>query len=399
VLVLAGALALGLVAPICAAAETQGTYVNVKRFGANGSDSKDDEAAFLKAMAVRRPIYVPAGNYIIGSGRLRLPNGCTMFGAGLGLTKVNAALTIGSDCRLGGKTENKGITFGTPDERFYFKTGASRTTIRWCRFRVPGSSVVFDLGDWTQQWSDPVVRRRCHVHDITFARCEFEHSADDADLVSIWWDSRAGGGKVYDIQWIRCTFGVKDATGDYNGHRTGLIIQPSPPEHASDGPRPDDWADAANEAFDWSQVTHGAGMAIAGADFGFRLIGCRFVGDCDFVSANPCDYIRSWMLTTYPWYYSQAPHFSTNGTPAERAAAPLACTLKGVTVTDCWFGDDFRPEICRRLTVTDSPDEQGDAYNVSSAVLTHDQQLYGLSSARARAAATGTPPSVRRHAD
>jgi hypothetical protein len=315
----------------------------------------------------------PAGSYTHGA--LTWPNGIHLRGAGIGQTKLNFAFRFGSSSRI----EDVTIGSTTSATAHRFVTGAHDTLLEDVRLRSHGSSFLFDACDFAgaDRWASPVVRNKAHFHDVTFRRVEFEYTGrSDSDLFSLWPDTRAAGGEVYDVSWESCTFGVKNSAGQYGQGRVGLIIQPSPPEHAFNGPRPGAAITGSTDyGFDWSKVTHGIGLSASpNADYGFRMTGTRFVGPASFVSMNACDYIRAWAMTTY-----RIPTSSPGSvTQVMRDAAPDKVTLKGLSVADSWFSDDFRPEIVRRLTRSNVTENAGTAYNVSELVRQHDRELYGF---------------------
>ena len=134
-----------------------------------------------------------------------------------------------------------GLTIGSSsdDTAFTLKNGAHDTRFRWVRFRGRGE-VLWDICDYTDHWNDDVRRDVANAHDITWTDCEFEYTGDsDGTTFNIWWDARRGGGNLYNLTWNRCAFGVKNADGDFGSGRMGMLIQPSPPEQAEDGPRPE----------------------------------------------------------------------------------------------------------------------------------------------------------------
>ena len=327
----------------------------------------DTAIAAAKAKGTGTTVVFPAGSY--SHATLTWPNGINLRGAGIGSTRLNFALAFGSNSRI------EDATMGaTQSTAFSFVNGAHDSVLEDVRFRGRGFS-LWQATDFTSDWSDGVRNQYANFHDMTFTRAEFEYTNDsDGDLWSIWWDSRSGGGRVYDVTWQDCAFGVKNSTGAVGQGRVGFIMQPSPPEHASDGPRPTNGA--VDYGFDWSKVTHGAGLAAdASADYGFRMTGSSFVGPASFVSMNACDYLRSWAMTTY-----RIPASSPgNVTQTMRDAAPDRITSKGWYVADNWFSRDLRFENGRDVTISNSPDNQGaGAYNVPAVVKTHDAQLYGF---------------------
>ena len=220
---------------------------------------------------------------------------------------------------------------------------------------------LIDLGDnWgSGRWSGPV--ETYDMIDTDWYDCEFErpqstNSVDGTDgslgnVMNIWLDCRAGGGRVYGDHWYRCHFGVK------NGYHSGVdgyglggtvLFQPAPAEHAVDGPRPSGGAN--NMHFDWSRVDHGF------YDNSFQ--------DCLFeyslwCPADICDYARSYSLTTF--FGGVA---GSNPPIASQAAAiPDRFWNLDFSVTGCYFKGStsthpidkcFQSEFCKDLTITDT---------------------------------------------
>jgi len=327
----------------------------------------DSAVSAARSRGAGTTVYFPSGSYTHGT--MSWPSGIDLRGDGIGRSRLNFALSFGSDSRI------EDVTLGgTQSTAFSFANGAHDSVFEDVRFRGRGSS-IWSATDFTSSWSDRVVNEDADFHDMMFNRAEFEYSNANADLWSIWWDSRAGGGRVYDITWQDCTFGVRNSAGAYGLGRVGFIMQPSPPEHAASGPRPGAAITGSTDYdFDWSRVTHGAGLAAdPGADYGFRLVRCRFVGRAGFVAFNACDYLRAWAMTTF-----RVPTESPGDvTQTMRDRAPDRMTSKGWYVADCWFSDDMRFENGRDVTLIRNADNQGTAYNVPDVVRTHDAELYG----------------------
>ena len=270
-----------------------------------------------------------------------------------------------------------GLTMGSATQQttFELRDGAHSTTFRWVRFRSRGS-VLWQICDYTAQWRDRVINRTANAHGIAWLDCEFEYTGDPhGTTFNIWWDARAGGGNIYNLEWQRCTFGARNSSGQYGSGAMGLLIQPSPPEHASDGPRPGG-VNSTNFKFDLSKVTHGSGKAAIGGShgYGFRIWDSNFVGPAKFACFDLCDYIRAWAMVTYK--------LASPGkiTPAMMAAAPGRVTTKGVDLRRDWMSANFTQECGRDVTVHRVRADRGTStYHVRSIVLTHDRELYGLS--------------------
>jgi hypothetical protein len=366
------ALALLAVIPSCAAG---GQVVQVR--SSAGID------AAVKAAIRKGPgttVYFRSGSFT--HERMRWPNGIHLRGDGIGKTKLNFSIEFGSRSKIGGTSPSMGLTIGsTRDEsRFHLRNGAHHTRFQWVRFRSRGW-VLWNICDYTSYWSDDVVRSRGNAHDIVWADCEFEYTGDpEGTTFNIWWDARRGGGNIYNLTWVRCTFGVKNSSGAFGSGQMGMLIQPSPPEHASDGPRPPTASDpggihSTRESFDFDQVTHGSGRAAVGGEdgYGFRIWDSRFVGPASFTSMDICDYIRAWAMVTYEL---TRPSLVTD---AMKAAAPDRVTTKGVSLRNVWMSSELVREYGRGVTLSNVKENQGQStYGVRPIVRTHDEELYGL---------------------
>ena len=205
--------------------------------------------------------------------------------------------------------------------------GSHNVTFNFVRLKG-GSDTGADLielgGNYSSLWSSNL--KTIDMVNTTWNDCEFErpqstNSVDGTSLgaeMNIWWDSRSGGAQVHDLTWNRCHFGVKNGyhagTDGYGIGRT-VLFQPSPAEHASDGPRPTSGGvgDSTNgwlPSFKWSQVDHGA------YDISFN--------DCLFeyslwTPMDVCDYSRSYSV----WHGNLA-GLPKTGTTALSAAANTA---------------------------------------------------------------------------
>ena len=353
-------------APACMAS---GAVVRV-----TSSSGIDRALSAAKTKGAGTTIYFKAGSYTHSN--LAWPNGINLRGDGIGTTRLNFEITFGSRSMVGGRTQAMGLTIGSSssDTQFTLKNGAHDTRFRWVRFRGR-AEVLWDICDYTDHWDDHVRREVANAHDITWTDCEFEYTGDAGGTTfNVWWDARDGGGNLYNLTWNRCTFGVKNADGDYGSGRMGLLIQPSPPEHASDGPRPDSGS-GVDFNFDWAPVTHGSGRAAIGGakGYGFRIWDSSFVGRASFTSVDICDYVRAWAMVEYRL---SSPDDVTS---AMRAAAPDRMTTKGVDLRNVWMADDFTREYGRSVTVSGVEYSQGSStYHVRPVVLAHDRQLYGF---------------------
>lgn len=346
------------------------------------SSSSGIDHAVQRAVARGRgtTVYFRAGSY--SHARMTWPDGINLRGDGIGNTRLDFAVKFGSRSIIGGGLQSMGLTIGSTSEHgeFGMKDGAHDTRFRWVRFRGRGP-VLWNICDFTHYWHDRVVRRSANTHDVAWVDCEFEYTSDPAGTtVNVWWDARSGGGNVYDLTWQRCTFGVKNSTGQFGSGSTGMLIQPSPPEHASDGPRPTTASDprgirSTNFNFDFSRVTHGSGRAAVGGakGYGFRIWDTDFVGPASFTSFDLCDYIRAWAMVTHRL---TSPSLVT---PAMRRAAPDQMTTKGVDVRDVWMSGEFIGEYGRNVTRSHVATRQGtSSYHVRPVVQRHDRQLYGF---------------------
>jgi hypothetical protein len=368
----AAALVLLAVVPACAVG---GNVVRVT--SSSGIDSALNAAV---AKGAGTTVYFKAGSY--AHERMTWPNGIHLRGDGIGSTKLNFAIKFGSRSRIGGTRASMGLTLGSTSKisTFHLRNGAHGTRFQWVRFRSRGR-VLWNICDYTDSWSDDVVRSSGNAHDIVWADCEFEYTGDsDGTTFNIWWDARQGGGNIYNLSWKRCTFGAKNSSGAYGSGEMGLLIQPSPPEHASDGPRPPTASDpggihSTRPGFDFGQVTHGSGRAAVGGQdgYGFRIWDSRFVGPASFTSVDICDYVRAWAMVTYGLSRP------SQVTDAMRAAAPDRVTTKRVDLRNVWMSSELVREYGRGVTLSSVKENQGEStYNVRAVVRTHDEALYGF---------------------
>ena len=241
---------------------------------------------------------------------------------------------------------------------------------------------MWDFVDYSGSWGAPVYLSNANAHDIVYSYCEFENSTS-TEIFNMWWDTRAGGGNLYNFTWDNCTFGVKNSAGVANTGRTAILLQPSPAEYGSSGPRTSNGG--ANFSFDWSVVTHGAGKAAIGGagGYGFRLTNSNavgkltdFTGSGNYYSFDICDYIRAWAMVTYRLS-------SADGvTQAMIDAAPARMTVDGFLVQNTWCSGRFVNEIVRNeveVGLTEAAKGgYSTTYHVSAEVLQHDKELYGL---------------------
>ena len=325
-------------------------------------------------------VYFKAGSY--NHDRMSWPSGINLRGDGIGKTKLNFAVRFGSRSRIGGRLRSMGLTMGSTSARteFRLRDGAHGTQFQWVRFRSRGR-VLWDICDYSPRWRDGVVRDTANAHNIAWVDSEFEYTGDPhGTTFNIWWDARKGGGNVYNLTWKRCTFGVKNSAGQYGSGSMGMLFQPSPPEHASDGPRPETSSDpggirSTNFRFGFSKVTHGSGQAAAGGahGYGFRIWDSAFVGRACFSSFDLCDYIRAWAMVTYRLTDP------SKVTRAMKNAAPDRMTTKGVHLRNVWMAGTFTRECGRSVTLSGVRTDQGTStYHVRPVVSADDRQLYGF---------------------
>ena len=352
-------------APLCQAA-------GLVRVSSSAGIDKALRAAVAKGPGTT--VSFGAGTY--SHAAMTWPNGINLRGAGMGKTKLDFAIRFGSHSTIGGGTLSTGLTIGSSSQNtaFHMRCAAHGTRFRFVRFRSRGP-VLWDLCDYTHLWRNSVDNANANVHDVSWIDCQFEYTGDaNGTTFNIWWDARKGGSNVYNLTWRGCVFGVKDSSGQYGSGKMGLLIQPSPPEHASDGPRPNGVSNT-DFGFDFSKVTHGSGQAAIGGakGYGFRIWNSDFVGPASFTSFDLCDYIRAWAMVTY--------HLTNPAdvTAAMIAAAPDRMTTKGVSLRYDWVAGKLRREIGRNVHLSHVKTEQGtDTYHVPAAVRTVDRALYGL---------------------
>ncbi len=367
-----------LAVPMAATAQTCLASGAVVRVSTSGGIDRAVRTA--KAKGPGTTVYFKAGSYT--HAYITWPDGVNLRGDGIARTKLDFGVRFGSRSVVGGRYPSMGLTMGSTSGRtdFLMKDGAHDTRFRWVRFRSRGH-VLWNICDYTDHWRDGVVRNTANAHNIAWIDCEFEYTGDPSGTTfNIWWDAREGGGNIYNLTWQRCTFGVKNSSDQYGSGSMGMLIQPSPPEHASDGPRPTTSSDprgirSTNFGFDFSKVTHGSGQAAVGGakGYGFRIWDSAFVGPASFTSFDLCDYIRAWAMVTYKLS-------SPDGvTQAMRAAAPDRMTTKGVHFRNVWMASELVREYGRGVTLSHVKTAQGASrYHVRSVVSTHDHQLYGF---------------------
>ena len=238
------------------------------------------------------------------------------------------------------------------------------------RFR--GASYMWDLCDYSDSWTGSAQSLYGNFHDVTWAYCEFEWPGNTSGrYFNIWFDSRAGGGNIYNLTWDHCTFGAKRAASPHTGGmNTDLLIQPSPAEHSSTGPRSDNpnW-----KSFNWALITHGSGLAAIGGagGYGFRVTNSDFLGAPNSLdNLDLCDYVRARI------YYDKGDDYNYNQSDINAVAAKYATA--GWQLSDNWLAEEIRTEVTQQKTETNNKENQGAAYHVSAEVLQHDQELYGL---------------------
>ena len=248
--------------------------------------------------------------------------------------------------------------------------GSQHCTFDLVRFKGGSDSgaSLFELDNFDNVWADSW-RGTDDMTYTTWNDCEFERpqstNAVDASasglgrIFNLWFDSRSGGSQMHDLAFNRCHFGVA------NGYHSGLdgygigytwLLQPSPAEHAGDGPRPSGSADNMN--FAWSQVDHGA-YNITFTDSLTEYSTCS--------PFDICDYARSYSLTN---------RFNgvVGGNPptaAQAAAIPDKMWTIGFDMTRCYTKGSFPDahgvvgEISKDSLVTDSYCGTGRVFNQS----------------------------------
>jgi F5/8 type C domain/Pectate lyase superfamily protein len=194
--------------------------LNVKDYGAKGDGSTNDSAAFTRAMtaatSTSTPLYVAAGTYNVG--RLTLPDGLTLTGAGMDAAWLKGGIVFGSRSKISGlKLGDAG------DSAVHNRNGASGTTFTACRFRggSPGApdgyfNTIALGGDGS-------------VDHITFKDSEVERNLGAGNNISIVEDgSSAGGAHVSDITFDGLHVGVSNGRTDIprniGGPRAGIEV-------------------------------------------------------------------------------------------------------------------------------------------------------------------------------
>lgn len=223
---------------------------------------------------------------------------------------------------------------GTTSSFYPAGHGSKNVKFSFVRFKggSDSGSPLIDLGgNFSDLWRSSV--ETISMTHTTWNDCEFERpqstNATDGTstgaIMNIWWDSRGGGGQVNHLTFNRCHFGVRNGyNSGIDGYGIGrtIVFQPSPAEHASDGPRPSDRPDNMN--FDWARVTHGASS--------ITFTGCLFEYSL-WYPMDVCDYARSYSMTTRF-------NGSAGGNPpaAQQAAAiPDRMWTVGLDLTRCYF--------------------------------------------------------------
>lgn len=428
VVVIGVPLLLGLVFPEVSPAPPTRIDVTDSPYNATPDSSPvdDDRSAFVDALAdcVEQglPLYVPSGTYDFPNTpyRVQIPDGVDVIGDGIGDTIINGYFICGSHVTIGGQYgvtyEYRGMTWGKNNgagskKPFTFSDGAHEVVIGDCRFRGGGpSGMQWCLSDyvgssswyWNETSNPPASAHLSDVHDVTFERCEFEHPGDDKKIMDFCPDSRAGGAQPYDVEFVDCTFGCKDYSGDYSGAAYHILIQQGPFEHAVDGPTPsganpivdsDYWID--DDPFDegdWSVIDHGGFGAASGADFGLRFDGCVSVGTVTGTvdAIDIADLYQSYLYSYMPYgWYDDSTDPGTYGSSAQQSnilgARPETCFGSAsvpVTMTDCIVQDGYRIELPSAAKYTSGNVDGDDGWSytyataVPSIVQTHDDQLY-----------------------
>lgn len=333
----------------------------------------------------------PGDTLIYGKGTYLHPyipwkEGVRYVGYGIGKTTLEFSSSVprfGSNLRFGGN-EAEGMTISNRGRKTYaFEAGAHATVFDNVRFRAPGAGGLWDMCDFTHHWSDSVRRSKGDFHDVTMRDVELEYPGTNvASLLNMWWDARYGGGAIYNIHFERLHVGVKNHTGQFGQGRGGWLLQPSPPEHASDGPRPPHLPDdsggirSTNFGFKWNQVTHGSGKAVGSQEavkgFGFRLLASNFVGASSFTDFDLCDYLRAWAMCRYKL---TEPKLVTQ---AMRDAAPSQMASAGFDLSGSWFAGKVTMENGRDVKGAYTKNGGSSLYHVPAIVKTHDHELYGV---------------------
>ena len=270
-----------------------------------------------------------------------------------------------------------GLTMGSATQHtpFELRDGAHSTTFRWVRFRSRGPSSGTSATT-PGHWRDRVVNRTANAHGIAWLDCEFEYTGDPhGTTFNIWWDARAGGGNIYDLsgsaarsaqgtrpvntaqdRWA-CSSSRRRRSTRATGRAPGGVI-------------------STNFKFDLSKVTHGSGRAAIGGShgYGFRIWDSDFVGPATFASFDLCDYVRAWAMVTYrltcPGKVTPPCGRRTGSRDHEGCRPPAGLDVR-----------QLHQECGRDVTVYRVLAKRGTStYHVRPIVLTHDRQLYGLSS-------------------
>ena len=122
--------------PVACGASTK-AELNVRSYGATGNGKTDDTAAFVKAMRAaaksRQRLFVPAGVYRVG--RLSMPNGVSLKGAGRRTTWLKGRLDFGSNEHISGLKIGPASATNCAVHNL---SGATNTVFAGCHFRGGG---------------------------------------------------------------------------------------------------------------------------------------------------------------------------------------------------------------------------------------------------------------------
>lgn len=327
-----------------------------------GAGAAAIDAAFAKA-ARGDTVHFPAGTYTHGT--LNVPDGVDVTGAGIGRTHLSFGITFGSDSDIGG-TAAEGLLVGSGGVALVAlsnREGADDTTFSFVRFRGGGPRTGVDYSKYTDTSTSyesyyPVVQlggkgTKRSASRITFTDCEFERSAGPyvstrvrANIMSLWEDNRAGYAHLEYLTFLRCHWGVMNASGQYGALSANIELKTN--SQSSDPDFSHNWHDVVlkdcifersgefnldftDSARDWLR-SHG--MSESGTTDGtpnWTLVPMRYHAGAE--TGRSVSVIGG-QIKGAGYYYDGWPYVFC-------LENPIAATLRGVTI---WGGARTDPE-------------------------------------------------------
>ena len=338
----------------------------------SSSKGIDRAVRVAKAKGHGATVYFRAGSY--SHKRMTWPSGIKLRGDGIGRTKLNFAIQFGSRSVIGGR-QSAGLTIGSSQRERRVQLQERRAQHELPE--RPLSQSRFHAVEPVRlhpQLARPSGQRRRQrpQHRLGRLRVRVHRRLERHDLQRLVGRTPRRRQRLQpDLEGLHLR--GQEREWSVRLGRIGLLIQPSPPEHAADGPRPGSATSTPNFHFDLSKITHGSGQAAIGGahGYGFRIWNSSFVGRSSFNSFDLCDYVRAWAMVAH--HLTQ----SSQVTRAMVAAAPARFTTKGVSLRNVWMAGGFTKEYGRNVKLYRVRTQQGAAYHVPAIVRKHDRQLYG----------------------